>query len=31
MTITDAARDELLQLLAEHPGAALRVVVAGYG
>lgn len=31
MKITDKARDQLMPMLAEHPEAALRVLVAGYG
>ena len=31
MKITDTARDQLKPLLVEHPEAALRVLVAGYG
>jgi hypothetical protein len=31
MTITDRAREQLRPILAENPGAGLRISIAGYG
>lgn len=31
MIITDAARERLLPILAEHPGSGLRITMEGFG
>lgn len=31
LNITDAARDQLKELMKEHPGKCLRVVFEGFG